>query len=107
MAPVEPPNFWGRFPDHRSMNISSVIVIPHPDHIDAVRLRLQDVDGVELHAVSPEGKMIVTIEADDDRTTTGTYEFISQLDGVLSASMVYHQNESDPDKEFCNETDTA
>jgi nitrate reductase NapD len=93
------------------MNISSVIVIPHPDHIEAVRLRLQEVEGVELHAVSPEGKMIVTVEADDDRTTTGTYEFISQLDGVLSASMVYHHNESDPDmeisQEVCNETDAA
>lgn len=82
------------------MNISSVIVIPHPDHIEAVRLRLQGVDGVELHAVSPEGKMIATIEADDDRVTTSTYEFISQLDGVLSASMVYHQNESDPEMEI-------
>jgi len=82
------------------MNISSVIVIPHPDHIEAVRVRLQEVDGVQLHAVSPEGKMIVTVEADDDRTTTGTYEYIGQLDGVLSASMVYHQKESDPEMEI-------
>jgi nitrate reductase NapAB chaperone NapD len=51
--------------------------------------------------------MIVTVEADDDRTTAGTYEHISHLDGVLSASMVYHQNESDPDKEICNEIDAA
>lgn len=79
------------------MNISSVIVIPHPDHIEAVRVRLQEIDGVELHAVSPEGKMIVTLEADDDRTTAGTYEYISQLDGIMSASMVYHQKESDPE----------
>ena len=89
------------------MNISSLIVIPHPDHIEAVRSRLGEIDGVELHAVSPEGKMIVTVETDDDRSTTGTYEFITRLDGVMSASMVYHQNESDPDKEVCNETDTA
>ena len=89
------------------MNISSVIVIPHPDHIEAVRLRLQEVDGVELHAVSPEGKMIVTVEADNDRITADTYEHVSHLDGVLSASMVYHQNESDPDKEICNEIDAA
>lgn len=82
------------------MNISSVIVIPHPDHIESVRMRLHEVDGVELHAVSPEGKMIVTIEADDDRATTGTYEYISHLDGVLSASMVYHRNESDPEMEI-------
>lgn len=81
------------------MNISSLIVIPHPDRIEAVRQHLLEIAGVELHAVSPEGKMIVTVETADDRSTTGTYECISQLDGVMSTSMVYHQNESDPDKE--------
>lgn len=82
------------------MNISSVIVIPHPDHIAAVRARLQEISGVEVHAVSPEGKTIVTIETDGDRETTQIYEYVSQLDGVLSASMVYHQNESDPEMEI-------
>jgi nitrate reductase NapD len=81
------------------MNISSVIVIPHPDRIAAVEKSLREVDGVELHVVSPEGKMVVTIEASGDRETTATYEFISQMDGVLSASMVYHQNEPDPETE--------
>lgn len=79
------------------MNISSVIVIPHPERIEAVRQSLQTLEGVELHAVSPEGKMIVTLETDGDRETTGLYEQISLLDGVMSASMVYHQKESDPE----------
>lgn len=79
------------------MNISSVIVIPHPERIDAVRGGLQELSGVEVHAVSPEGKMIVTIEGDSDGMTARTYEMISQLDGVMSASMVYHQNEPDPE----------
>jgi nitrate reductase NapD len=82
------------------MNISSVIVIPHPDHIEVVRASLADIPGVEVQAVSPEGKMIVTLEAEGDAETTRTYEFISQLDGVLSASMVYHQKESDPETEI-------
>lgn len=79
------------------MNISSVIVIPHPDHVEAVRLRLQAMDGVELHVVSPEGKMIVTLETADDNETTRLYETLSLMDGVLSVSMVYHQKESDPE----------
>lgn len=82
------------------MNISSVIVIPHPEQIEAVRIRLQEVGGVEVHGVSPEGKTIVTIEADSDQETTRIFEYIGQLDGVLSASMVYHQNESDPEMEI-------
>lgn len=82
------------------MNFSSVIVIPHPEQVEAVRQRVQEVPGVELHAVSPEGKMIVTLEADDDRETVHTYELISQLDGVLSASMVFHQQETEPEIEI-------
>jgi nitrate reductase NapD len=82
------------------MNISSVIVIPHPQQIEAVRRRLEEIAGVEVHAVSPEGKTIVTIEGDGDRETTRIFEHIGQLDGVLSASMVYHQNESDPEMEI-------
>lgn len=79
------------------MNISSVIIHPHPDHIEDVKKSLAEVDGVEVHAVSPEGQIIITIETAGDGETTGTYELISRLDGVLSASMVYHQYESNPE----------
>lgn len=94
--PILIPNFRGavRF---ANMNISSIIVIPHPDHIEAVRQHLQTIECVELHAVSPEGKMVVTLETMGDRETAELYETISHLDGVLSASMVYHQKESDPE----------
>ncbi|MDI6748876.1 MAG: chaperone NapD [Pseudomonadota bacterium] len=79
------------------MNISSVIVIPHPEQVAAVRARLQTLPGVELAAVSPEGKMIVTIETASDRDTVERFEQINLLDGVMSASMVYHQKEDDPE----------
>ena len=79
------------------MNISSVIVIPHPDSIRDVEERLAEVAGVEVHAVSPEGKIIATIETDDDTQTTQLYEYIGLMDGVMSVSMVYHQNESNPE----------
>lgn len=79
------------------MNISSVIVIPHPERIESVRTQLAMLAGVELQAVSPEGKMIITLETEGDRETTGLYEQISLLDGVMSASMVFHQQESDPE----------
>lgn len=82
------------------MNISSVIVIPHPDHIEAVVARLKVQAGVEVAAVSPEGKIIVTIETEGDRETVQMYEAISLMDGVMSASMVYHQKEDEPEVEI-------
>ena len=62
--------------------------------------RLAEVTGVEVHAVSPEGKIIVTLEAEDDAAVIRSYEIITLLDGVLSAAMVYNQTESEPEKEI-------
>jgi periplasmic nitrate reductase NapD len=89
------------------MNISSVIVHAQPGAAEAVKARLARVDGVEVHAASAEGKIIVTIEATDDGCMADTFERISRLDSVMSASMVFHQVESDPDKEISNDTDAT
>jgi nitrate reductase NapD len=82
------------------MNISSAIVHAKPENADAVRARLCDVAGVEVHAVSPEGKIVVTLEAEDDAAIIRTYQTIELLDGVLSAAMVFNQTESEPEKEI-------
>lgn len=89
------------------MNISSVVVHPRPGHAEKVRALLEEMEGVEVHAVSPEGKMIVTIETSTDGEVADKFESISKTDDVLSVSMIFHQSESDPDKEICNETDAA
>lgn len=81
------------------MNISSAIVHARPGSIDIVQSGLAQLAGVEIHAVSPEGKLIVTIESEDDSSNVATYESIARLDGVLSAAMVYHQTEAEPDLE--------
>ena len=83
----------------QAVNISSVIVGVVPDSGPAVCSRLEEFSGVEVHAVTEEGRMIVTIESDGDQATVQTFEAIRQLPGVLSVAMVYHQFESDPDGE--------
>ena len=82
------------------MNISSAIVHARPGAADSVRANLLALAGIEIHAVSAEGKMIVTIEADTDRATADTYESIGHMDDVLSVSLVYHQTESDPEMDI-------
>ncbi|MDP1610341.1 MAG: chaperone NapD [Sulfuritalea sp.] len=82
------------------MNISSAIIHARPGAVSIVEAGLATLAGVELHAVSAEGKLIVTIETEDDAGNVATYERIGQLDGVMSAAMVYHQTESEPYKEI-------
>lgn len=83
------------------MNISSVVVIPHPDAVEAVVAQLAQLEGVEVAAVSPEGKIIATIEIDGDAETVQTYEAMNALDQVLSVALVYHHKEAEPDAEIC------
>lgn len=83
-----------------AMHISSLIVHARPGIEARFRAQLSALDGVELHAVADDGRMIVTMESIDDAAIRNTYEAIERLDGVLSVAMVYHQVESDPDKEI-------
>lgn len=82
------------------MNISSIIVHPGPGQAEAVRGRLEELAGVEVQVVAEDGRMIVTVETDGDGAMVDAFDAINKTEGVLSASMVYHQTESDPDAEI-------
>ena len=81
------------------MNISSAIIHARPGSVALVQAGLATLAGVEVHGISPEGKLIVTIETADAGSNAATYQLIGQLDGVMSAAMVYHQTESEPEME--------
>ena len=81
------------------MNISSIIVHAKPTEHSSVRVSLEQIPGVEVHAVTDDGKFVVTIESDTDGETANIFDRINVMDGVLSAAMVFHQFEPDPERE--------
>jgi nitrate reductase NapD len=81
------------------LNITSIILGVAPKDAAEVNALLIAIDGVEVHAIAEDGRMIVTIESGDEDNTSNTFEMIRQLPGVISAALVYHQYESDPDEE--------
>jgi nitrate reductase NapD len=81
------------------MNISSVLVYTRPQDLQLVREQLSALAGVEVHAASENGRLIVIIEADSVQAVADIFAQINQQPGVLAASMVYHQFEPDPDEE--------
>ena len=81
------------------MNISSIIVHAQPTEIPSVRGSLEQIPGVEVHATTDDGKFVVTIETETDGETASTFDRINTMPGVMSAAMVFHQYESDPEKE--------
>ncbi|WJW75362.1 chaperone NapD [Thiohalobacter sp. IOR34] len=83
------------------MNISGVLVRTRPEKVALVQTALEQLDGVEVHATTEDGRLIVTVEQADDRATASTVDRMQDLPGVIAASMVYHQFEDD---ELINES---
>jgi len=82
------------------MNISSVVVYAEPPELHAVLALMATLPGVQLHAQTPDGKLVVTIEAEDAATAANIYEAIERAEGVLSVALVFQQTESNPEQEL-------
>ena len=82
------------------MNISSAIVYAKSEDEPALRSLLSQVPGVQVHASTDDGKMIITIESENDRSAVAVYEGIERMAGVLSVAMIFQQTESHPDQEL-------
>ena len=53
-------------------------------------------DGVEVHQVSPEGRMVVTLEDTSNSCAIDALRQIATLSGVIATSLIYHHFEQDP-----------
>jgi len=82
-------------------NICSVLVHAKQDMIDSVKAILESQQGVEVHAKSDEGRLIVTVEDEYRKQIGERIMGFYEIDGVLSASMIYQFS----DDEF-NEQET-
>jgi nitrate reductase NapD len=76
------------------LNITGILVAAQPGQAEPLRERLTAMPGVEVHAVTPEGRMVVTVERAADAEMTAAFDDISRLPGVLSAALVYHHDEA-------------
>lgn len=81
------------------MHISGVLVHARPDHLSRLMERISTIEGLEIHASDKDGRLVITVEKDDERTTTDAFEQLNQLPGVLSATMIYHHFEPESDSQ--------
>ena len=75
------------------MNISGVLVRAYPEHVQNISKVLTQIEGVEVHGSSDDGRMVVTVEQDDTRDLSNLIASMNDVPGVLSTSMIYHQFE--------------
>ena len=74
-------------------HIAGIMVYAHPAHLDTVRMAIEAMTGAEIHAISDAGKLVVTVEAPTSRAIAAQLTCLHQLEGVLSATLVYQHNE--------------
>lgn len=89
------------------MHISSVLVDVRPEHLEAARRAIGRMPGADVHAATPDSRLIVTVEADDDGASAESFAQLAAIDGVMSVALVYHQFEPDPDTEVLHGTDPS
>lgn len=72
-------------------HVASFIAHAQTDTKDAVAERIGTIEGVEIHAVSDEGKIVFTVEAESQKHIAAKTDDIRFYDGVLTLSPIYHQ----------------
>ena len=79
----------------RIMNIAGVLIHAAPGRRNVVEQGLRAVSGVEIHAVTEEGRFVVTLDDNDAKRIADTMSQLHTLDGVLTAAMVYQYSENE------------
>lgn len=74
---------------HPELHIASLVVHAAPRRCDGIAEAIAALPGAQVHAVSASGKLVVTLEADTADTMARCVARIQQIDGVLSAALVY------------------
>jgi nitrate reductase NapD len=70
--------------------IASAVVRALPGRKDALRARMLGLPGVEIHAETPDGRFIVTVESSARASAGDTLLALHGLEDVLAAALVSH-----------------
>lgn len=73
------------------VHISSLVVHGRPEGVDAIAGSIASLGGAEVHGVSDEGKMVVTLECDSEAEMLTRIDAINGIQGVISVALVYHE----------------
>ena len=80
------------------VHISSLVVHVSPEHLVEIKAEIEKFDNAEIYGGSPEGKIIVVLETENQGFVTDTIEAINNIKNVLGTALVYHQIETDLDE---------
>ncbi len=77
----------------QEVHIAGIVVYSLPARLDATKSSIVSIPAAEIHAVSADGKLIVTLEADSTRRILDFMDAIRALPGVVDVALVYQHAE--------------
>ncbi len=75
------------------MNVCGVLVHVQPARCGGVVRELGAMDGVEVHDVVEDSRVVVTVEDTEGASAIDLLSTVHKLSGVVAATLVYHQFE--------------
>ncbi len=75
------------------MTICSLVVYAKPEKTKAVEKKIDDMEGVEIHATDPSGKLVVSIDHPDRVHCSETIMGLTAIPGVINTALVYEYYE--------------
>lgn len=75
----------------QEFHITSLVIHAAPKSVEDIKQRLSALVGAEIHAVTDEGKFVVTLEGETQGSILDNVEAINAFEGVINSSLIYHQ----------------
>ena len=75
------------------MHIASMVIRTRPEDIRGIETSLNAMTGVDVHAVTTDGRLVVTIEGADRSICGERLMAIHAIPRLLSAGLVYEQSD--------------
>lgn len=72
-------------------HIASVMAQVRPGCMAAVKAWLAAQPGVEVHAENAQGKLVLVVETENERSILNLLDEFAAQPGALSAALVYHE----------------
>lgn len=73
------------------IHISSLIIQTRPEMLARLSQDIAALPGAEIHDTAPAGKIVVLLETASESEIADRLTSIHGFDGVLTATLVYHQ----------------
>lgn len=75
-------------------SVAGILVHTKPENREQVALSLNQMCGVEVHLINPDGKMVVTVEElEGEKFIIDRITQINNTEGVINAALVFSQSE--------------